>query len=91
MTARVPRNRIEKIVGAPRHPTDHYARAASAEQTVYILHSLECVDAFEDLRDCPFSLALDNGIEDVFDRWTEDVPLVVSIEDDRLVPAAVAG
>ena len=29
---------IERIVGVQRHPKRHYARAVSAEQTVYILH-----------------------------------------------------
>lgn len=59
----VPADRIEQIVGAQRHPTKHMARAVSAEQTVYILHSQECRDTTPDLRDCPFSIALDRGIE----------------------------
>lgn len=64
MTRLEPAHRIEKIVGAKRHPTDHLARAVSAEQRVYILHSAECAAPWHrDLRDCEYSLALDLGID----------------------------
>lgn len=53
---------IEEIVGTRRHKTYHLARAVSAEETVYIMHSQVCVDTGRDLRDCPFSLALYRGI-----------------------------
>lgn len=43
MTERVPADEIENIVGRKRSVKDHYARAVSAEQTVYILHSRECL------------------------------------------------
>lgn len=88
MTNLVPTEDIERIVGARRDATMHQARAVSAEQTVYILHSQECLDRGRDLRQCPFSLALDNGIRT--DEWVEDEPVVVIIEgafeDTRLVP-----
>lgn len=61
---------IEQIVGKKRHRTRHYGRAVSREQTVYILHSQECRDSTPDLRDCPFSLALDRGIE--VEHWRQD-------------------
>lgn len=86
MTERVDSSRIEQIVGIARHPLRHYARAVSGEQTVYILHSLECLDSGIDLRDCAFSHALDWGIE--IGRWVEDVPVQVEIEAGRLVPVA---
>lgn len=90
MSDLVPREDIEGIVGAPRHATKHQARAVSAEQTVYILHSHACLDHGGDLRDCPYSLALDNGIRP--DEWTEDAPVTVRIEGafqaTRLVPDA---
>jgi hypothetical protein len=38
------------------------------EQTVYILHSRECLTSGIDLRDCRFSLALDRQIGDRLDR-----------------------
>lgn len=89
MTNLVPAEDIERIVGAKRHPTKHLARAVSAEQTVYILHSHQCLTESRrygrDLRSCPFSLALDNGIDVA--RWDQDTPLPVLIEDGRLVPA----
>jgi len=88
MTNLVPTEDIEAIVGVPRHETQHYARAVSAEQTVYILHSHECLNSGRDLRECPLSLALDNGID--LDEWVEDQPVKVMVqgvyEFTRLVP-----
>lgn len=81
----VPADKIEGIVGRRRHPVNHYARAASAEQTVYVLHSRECLLTTPDLRDCPHSLALGRGID--LDDWIEDVPLRVSVSGGRLLPA----
>ena len=63
MSNLVPPSEIEGIVGAHRHAVSHFGRAVSSEQTVYILHSRECVDSGVDLRDCPFSVALDKGID----------------------------
>lgn len=85
MTEKVPADKIEGIVGRRRHPVNHYARAVSAEQTVYILHSRECLLTTPDLRDCPHSLALDRGID--LGYWVEDVPLRVIVSGGRLLPA----
>jgi len=83
-------NEIEQIVGMSRHPTMHYGRAVSAEEIVYILHSQECKDSGIDLRECPFSVALDLGIS--LDRWNDfqDVPveLWISASTGQLVPGA---
>jgi len=84
MSNLVPADRIEAIVGAVRHPTDHIGRAVSAEETVYILHSQECRDSGVDLRECPYSLALDFGVD--LSGWVEDVPVRLAFVDDRLVP-----
>jgi hypothetical protein len=75
---------IERIVGVPRDRHLHYARAVSAEQTVYILHSQECLDAGKDLRLCRYSAALDRGID--LEKWIEDRVWVVEVDDGRLVP-----
>jgi hypothetical protein len=87
MTNIVPAEDIERIVGVPRHPHAHYARAVSREQQVYILHSYMCLGTTRDLRECLFSVALDEGID--LDEWVEDTPLVVDIVDGRLVPDRV--
>jgi hypothetical protein len=88
MSDLVPTDQIEGIVGAFRHRTAHYGRAVSDEQTVYILHSEECRDSGIDLRECPFSVALDRGITP--DRWEdfedEPVELWVSASTGRLIP-----
>lgn len=79
---------IERIVGVLRHPTKHWARAVSEEQTVYILHSQECKDTQDDLRDCQFSIALEAGLEDVWKYWEDlqDTPVAVRIWYGYLVP-----
>jgi hypothetical protein len=84
VTNLVPPDRIERIVGMTRDPELHWARAVSAEEIVYILHSQACKDAIDDLRYCAFSLALDRGIDVA--EWVEDQPLVVTIYNGRLVP-----
>jgi hypothetical protein len=86
MSKIVPAKETERIVGVERHKVNHFARAVSAEQTVYILHSHECLGMYPDLRDCPWSLALDNGID--ITEWTEDAPLRVNVRSGRLVPTA---
>jgi hypothetical protein len=79
MSELVDPSEIERIVGIARHATRHYANAVSAEQTLYILHSHKCKDSGIDLRECPFSIALDRGIE--MDVWGdfEDQPMRVTI------------
>lgn len=81
---------IESIVGASRHVTDHLARADSTADTVYILHSRQCKDSGIDLRECPFSLALDKGIYDYIPwsgwRRVQDQPVRAEIFRGYLVP-----
>lgn len=84
----VPPDRIEDIVGAKRHEEQHLARAVSAEQRVYILHSETCRRDTPDLRECPYSLALDRGIDPNDWRGFEDRPVVLAIAHDQLVPLA---
>lgn len=80
---------IEKIVGVERDDVDHYGRAVSGEQKVYILHSRLCRETRgvleSDLRDCPYSRALDDlGINPT--EWIQDEPALLAIRDGRLVP-----
>lgn len=86
MTNLVPPDIIEEIVGARRHPVQHLARAVSVMQTVYVLHSEKCKASGIDLRDCPYSKALDLGIDPDDWRGSEDRPVVVAIIHDRLFP-----
>lgn len=81
-------DRVERIVGALRDTEQHIARAVSAEERVYILHSHDCVNSGRDLRLCPYSLALDRGID--LGSWVEDVAVFVTIDHDRLVPESWA-
>lgn len=91
MTEIVPASEIEGIVGIRRHATRHYARAVSAEQVVYILHSQRCVDRGRDLRECLFSQALDNGIDlGTWDGLEDQGVLVTITRDQMLVPAVRA-
>lgn len=79
----VPADQIEEIVGVVRHPTRHLGRAVSDEERVYILHSRECRDSTPDLRHCPYSRALDLGIDP--SAWPLDTPVELSIRGARLV------
>ena len=85
-------DKIENIVGALRHPTQHVARAVSAEQRVYVLHSEQCISSGIDLRKCAYSLALDEGID--LGEWegSEDQPVVIAIDDEHgdLIPVGPA-
>ncbi|MDO8308585.1 MAG: hypothetical protein Q7V58_09570 [Actinomycetota bacterium] len=71
MSDLVPSDRIEGIVGVQRHPAAHFGRAVSSEERFYILHSQQCLDTFADLRECPFSIALDGG---ELGEWRLDSP-----------------
>ncbi len=82
---------IEQIVGIQRHPTRHYARAVSDEQTVYILHSQHCRDSGRDLRECPYSLALDRGIHEKHWSGHEDEAVRVTINRSGCLIPVVAG
>ena len=85
---------IEAIVGMPRHDTEHYGRAVPNEQTVYVLHSRQCQQSMADLRDCPYSVALDWGIEavGVWSLWADrqDVPVLLAITADGLLAPQAA-
>lgn len=81
MSDLVPADDIERIVGAARHPSEHRGRAVSAEQRVYILHSEHCRDTTPDLRDCPYSLALDAGVNPRMDGWPEDTPVALALDE----------
>lgn len=90
MSALVPSEDIEKVVGTWRR-NYHVGRAVSAERTVYILHSILCLARHErgirDLRDCPFSVALDRGIREGDWSGREDMPVVLDIDrEGNLVP-----
>lgn len=99
MTNLVNFSEIEQLVGAPRDRRLHLVRIDTAAETVYILHSQECFERFDmrpsDLRECLFSRALDNGLEDY--EWAdyEDQVVEVTVAYDqmdggrsRLVPVA---
>ncbi|WP_152185604.1 hypothetical protein [Segeticoccus rhizosphaerae] len=76
---------IERIVGTKRHAWRHYARADSKDRTVYLLHSQECLDRGRDLRECPFSLALDEGVDEFVWAGVEDQPVRVTTNINGLL------
>ena len=67
MSERVPASDIERIVGATRHQTQHVIRGNYIDGTAYLLRSHERLARYRDLRDCPWSLALDMG-----EAWLPD-------------------
>lgn len=87
MTERVDPDEIEKLVGVPRALVWHRARAVSETRTVYILHSESCRGRYNDLRDCAYSRALDNGIDPKDWAYAMDIPVNVGISiENRLIP-----
>jgi hypothetical protein len=89
MSEIVPSDQIEQIVGAQRHRSVHLGRAVSSEQTVYILHSVECRASGIDLRECKFSIALDNDIDLTVWAAYLDRPVLLMIWDGFLVPKII--
>lgn len=87
MTDLVDPTQIESIVGTHRRDFDHVANMVTGDEKVYILHSKMCVTLRPDLRECPFSRALDRGvIESAWDGF-KDMPVVVGfIGDHGLFP-----
>lgn len=81
---------IESIVGAPRADLLHIGRAVSSEQMVFVMHSRKCVESGTDPRDCIYSLACDEGIDLAEWGGHEDMPVILDIEDGRLVPLSLA-
>ena len=90
MTDLVPEDEIEGIVGVFRHDAHHFGRADSARETVFILHSEQCRASTPDLRDCPFSVALDRGIRHPipWSWWSavQDRPVRLELDTGYLMP-----
>lgn len=80
---------IEEIVGVQRDVHNHWGRAVSKDQTVYILHSKSCVDSGKDLRYCYYSKALAEGIR--IQDWSAalDRPVKIGLEGGLIVPVDV--
>ena len=91
MTNLVDPSHIERIVGARRRLSTHVGRLVTAEDTVYILHSTDCLTEHPDLRDCPYSRALDLSLGEHWrapDLWAacRDEPVTLAIYRGLLVP-----
>lgn len=80
MSDKVLADQIEGIVGRRRDSDRHYGRAVSDEEVFYILHSDRCLRKYQDLRDCPFSLAMDNRLS----FSVEDEVLILHVKDGTL-------
>lgn len=97
MTEKVDPQRIEQLVGARRHPAQHRGRWDTSAGQIYILHSGYCLMAFKDLRQCPYSIALDELVRDWSEgsRWDDypdrPVALYISPITGVLEPLALLG
>lgn len=85
MTEIVPEEDIERLVGVRRQSV-HFARAVTADQKVYILHSIGCKAHTPDLRMCAFSIALDYGLDEKYWKDLYDAPVWVTVLNGKLVP-----
>lgn len=77
MSIQIPDRYAEAIVGAPRHPYLHLGRGVSFQRHLYILHSEECRRNLDDLRECRYSLAFDNGLSE--EDWREYLDRTVGL------------
>lgn len=82
MVERVNSDEIEGIVGTYRRIYAHIGYADSETQTFYIMHSKICLETCPDLRECDYSLALDNGRINV---TAEDEPKYIMLEEGGIV------
>lgn len=60
MTVLVPSDSIEQIIGVRRDPHRHVGRAVDGQ--LVIMHPQSCIDSGMDLRECIYSMGLDNGL-----------------------------
>lgn len=84
MVKRVPKEKIEDIVGVKRADFEHWGIARSKDETVYVLHSQACLDTDRIMYDCIYTVAQERGID--LDRWVQDKPVQLRVEGGRLVP-----
>jgi len=82
MTDLVDKSKIESIVGVKRSDRLHYGRKIGS--TIYILHSGICEKNYDDLRDCPFSYALDYISYQNWDSFEQDRTYVLGIHNGSL-------
>lgn len=83
----VPSDEIEEIVGCLRFKDKHVGYVMSSRKTVYVMHSHYCRDSNVDLRQCKYSLAIEDGIDEEVWSGHMDKPMFVEVEDNTLVPA----
>lgn len=82
MTSLVPSTEIERLVGAKRQATAHVGRIKTTDDVMHILHSQECKDSGIDLRDCPYSKALDHGLFNI-PAWKGFYDMPVTLRLDK--------
>lgn len=83
MTIDVEWGELTRVLGIDkRHPTIHFARADSASQYVYIMHSVHCLETVEDFWGCEYAAALRRGIlkEAPWSVWEGCLDRTVAIE-----------
>lgn len=91
MTELVSPNDIEAIVGTRRHADLHIGRLDTARDAVFILHPKRCLDLGHDLRECRFSIALDDGIDpQIWFPWRNQAVVLAVLIDGYLAPIANA-
>ena len=91
MTLLVDQREIEQIVGARRRPSTHIGRLVTELDRIFILHSAACLREYPDLRDCPYSRALDLSCGEPWripTLWgsSRDVPVALAIYRGLLTP-----
>jgi hypothetical protein len=63
----------------------HYGTVTPSENRIYLIHSEQCHVHYDELRECPYSVALTNGIDE--ESWVFDVTVPLEIRDGKVYPA----
>ena len=91
MSTLVDPGEIETIVGARRHSVKHLGRLITETRTVYVLHSHLCRNTGRDLRECEFSIAMDEGVDWTLFTEQLDRPIIMGVDSrGLLMPANLA-
>lgn len=77
---------IEAIVGHAREEYAHWGRMSTVDKRFYILHSRRCKDSGIDLRQCPYSVALDQCFDPLDWEGLEDRPMPLELWHGNLMP-----
>ena len=77
----IPPDEIEELVGSARLFDKHVGRVITAERRFVLMHSEQCLQEYDDLRDCPYSQSMQSNFYS--GRWESHRDEAMLVELDR--------